>query len=125
MHLRFRLDAPRQHFYLHQKGMWEMGRPAERWPTKALGALELTVDRLKELEKAAKAAQDALVAGNTLAASGQMGDVRVMAMKCVGDLVNARIGKYEQEKAQQWQRAAASEEKAAEAVTRVMAARRP
>lgn len=98
-----------------------MGRPAERWPTKALDTLERTVDRLKGLEKAAKAAQDALVAGNALAASGQMGDVRVMALECVDDLVRARIGKYQQNEAQRWQR---PEQAAAVAVTQVVAARR-
>lgn len=100
-----------------------MGRPAEKWPTYALENLEAAVDRLKELEKKAKGAQDALVAGKALEASSQMGDVRVMALECVDDLVRARIGKYkQQEKAPQWNR---PEVKAAEAVTQVVTARRP
>ncbi len=98
-----------------------MGRPAEKWPTYALENLEATVDRLKELERAARAAQDALVAGNALSASSQMADVRVMALECVDHLVRARIGKYtQQEKAQRWQRP----EQTAAAVTQVIASRR-
>lgn len=100
-----------------------MGRPAEKWPTYALENLESAVDRLKKLEAAAKSAQDALLAGHALEASNRMGDVRVMALECVDDLVRARIGKYtQQEKAPRWKR---PEEQAATAVTQVMATRRP
>lgn len=102
-----------------------MGRPAGKWPTYALENLEASVDGLKELERKARQVQDAIVLGNTAEALRDLGDVRVMALKCVDNLVRARIGKYQQqEKAAQWNKPAATEDKAAEAVMQVMAVRR-
>jgi len=99
-----------------------MGRPAERWPTKALETLEATVDALKLIEATAKAAQDTLVAGNALAASSSLGDVRVMALEAMSDLLRARIGKYQQqEKTSRWQ----GQERRAASTTQETAARRP
>lgn len=96
-----------------------MGRP-KKWPTYALESLERTVDELKELEAAAKAAQDSLLAGNTLAASSQIAECRVMALKCARNLLDARIGKFEQqEKGTRWNQS----ERTAEAVAQVIATR--
>lgn len=123
MHRKRTLARLKLHLFLLGKGREEMGRPLKKWPDYALSTLEATVDELKELERKAKAAQDALVAGNALEASSQMGDVRVAALRCVANLANAKIGKYEQqEKAQQWNR---PEIKAAAAVAQVVASRRP
>lgn len=102
-----------------------MGRPLGKWPTYALENLEATVDGLKELERKAKAIQDAIVLGNSAEALRDLSDVRVMALECVDHLVRARIGKYQQrEQASQWSKPAAVEDKAAAAVTQVMAIRR-
>lgn len=101
-----------------------MGRPAEKWPTYALENLEDSLYRLKQLERKADAVQDAILLGDDAAALKGLSDVRVMALECVDNLVRARIGKYQQqERSPKWQRPA--EDKAAEAVTQVMATRRP
>lgn len=104
-----------------------MGRSHERWPSKALAEWEKTVDELKELERKARAIQDALVLGNTAEALRDLSDVRVMALECVSNLVRARIGKYEQQQkeAPRWNQPETIEKKSTEAVVQVMTLRRP
>lgn len=101
-----------------------MGRKHEPWPSKALGELERTVDGLKALERKTKAIQDSIVLGNMAEAMRDLSDVRVMALECVSNLVQARIGKYQQEQTSQWSKPVVSEDKAVAAVTQVMATRR-
>jgi hypothetical protein len=102
----------------------DMGRPAGKWPTYALGALEKTVDELKELERKVSAAQDAIVLGDDAVALRDLSDARVLALKCVGNLVESRIGNYQkQEIAPEWNRP--TDKQAARAVAQVVAARRP
>lgn len=102
-----------------------MGRPHGKWPTYALGSLERTVDELKELERAARAIQDSIVSGDSAAALRDLSDVRVMALQCVDNLVQARIGKYQQQgQAAQWSKPVATEDKVTQTVAQVMATRR-
>lgn len=101
-----------------------MGRPAEKWPTYALENLEDSLYRLKQLEREASAAQDAIVTGDDATALRDLSDVRVLALECVENLVRSRIGKYQQqEKAPRWEKPAADQ--AAQAVGQVAAMRRP
>ena len=97
-----------------------MGRPAERWPTYALENLEDSLYRLKQLERKASAVQDAIVAGNDAAALKDLGDVRVLALECVENLVRSRIGKYQQqEKAPRWNKSTDQETQAIEQVVAI------
>ena len=103
-----------------------MGRPAEKWPTYALENSENSLYDLKQLERKASQAQDAIVAGDIAVALRDLSDVRVMALEVVDHLVRARIGKYrqqeqQQDKAAQWNR---SEEQAVQAITQAVATRR-
>lgn len=101
-----------------------MGRPAEKWPTYALENLEDSLYRLKQLEKKAAAAQDAIVLGDDATALRDLSDVRVLALECVENLVRSRIGKYQQqERASRWNKPTADQ--SAEAVAQAMATRRP
>lgn len=68
----------------------------KKWPTYALETLENTVDRLKELEQKASLIEDAILSGNDLSAIRELSEVRVMALKMVAELVQSRIGKYDQ-----------------------------
>lgn len=103
-----------------------MGRPAEKWPHFALQNLEDSLYELKQLERKASQAQDAIVKGDIAVALRDLSDVRVMALEVVDNLVRARIGKYrqqeQQDKAAQWNR---SEERAVQAITQAVATRRP
>lgn len=101
-----------------------MARPAEKWPTYAMENLEDSLYRLKQLERRADAAQDAILAGNDAVALKALSDARVLALECVDNLVRSRIGKYQQQEkgAPRWKRP--MEEEAAHSVTQVMATRR-
>lgn len=98
-----------------------MGRPAEKWPTYALENLEDSLYKLKQLERKASEAEDAIVLGDDLAALRGLSDVRMLALECVENLVRSRIGKYkQQEKSPQWNKPTSTDQ----AVQQVMAARR-
>lgn len=101
-----------------------MGRPDKPWPPKALGVLEASVDRLKEIEKALDEAEAALVIGDNLTAMKQLSDSRVKALKVVAGLVQSRLGKYEQENSPQWNPPAAVEKQTAKEVAQVLTLRR-
>lgn len=99
-----------------------MKRAAEKWPTYALENLEDSLYRLKELERKASSAQDAIVLGDAVAALRNLSDVRVLALECVENLVRSRIGKYKQQEATpRWQ---ATDATTAQAVEQVLATRR-
>jgi hypothetical protein len=109
---------------LSGKGKQTMGRPDKPWPPKALGVLEASVDRLREIERELDEAEAALLAGDNLAAMKRLSDSRVKALKVVAGLVQSRIGKYEQEQAPQWNPPAAVEKKTVQEVTQVLSLRR-
>ena len=101
-----------------------MGRPAGKWPHYALENLEDSLYRLKQLERKASQVQDAIVLGDAASALRDLSDVRVLALECVENLVRSRIGKYQQQEiAPKWTRP--TEEQATQAISQVMATRRP
>lgn len=101
-----------------------MGRPTKPWPPKALRVLETSVDRLKEIEASLNEAEAALLAGDSLSAMKQLSDSRVKALKVVAELVQSRIGKYEQENSPQCPSPTAVEKKTAKEVVQVLSLRR-
>lgn len=101
-----------------------MGRPLKKWPTYALGVLESSVDRLKEMQAEAAAAEESIVAGNTVVAMKQLSDLRAKAISVAVELLLAQEGKYSQEQPAQWNPPAAVDKQTISAVKQAVATRR-
>lgn len=72
-----------------------MPRPIKKWPDYALGSLEGTVIKLKNIQALSREAQVAAKSGDIGQVIILYGDVRDEALHAVHLLVQARTGEYE------------------------------
>lgn len=72
-----------------------MPRPIKKWPDYALGSLEGTVIKLKNIQNLSREAQVAAINGDFAQTVILSGDIREEALNAVHLLVQARTGDYE------------------------------
>lgn len=71
-----------------------MGYKPKALGYKANGVVEDVLSYLKDIERASRTAQDAVIEGDKLVGVMVMGDIRSKAMLAHSTLVEARAGKY-------------------------------